>query len=663
MDRRLLGLSIVLVFASGIGGTSGISSATRVEPIHAAGETAAEQVLDDYTRTQQALFDALREDPSPRVQVLARSVYLDEDAAANALRPKRADVASRAAQLAPDDAFVQWIAASGGNYYSSQCGPTQWPVAEVANLTRLEPDNAGALLYGVALAQVQGNAEALDASLARMAAATQATDHSGEEIALWRQLHASTPAMRQSEPFIQSTDEKIRTDAAAWLFAWQRAEFRSSSSAASAVQAACKPDAQSERTWQRLGWCADAGRLLASSGNSFALRELGLKLLDATGNDSADLKHRSEWMKANEASPRALSNDKELEAALRDWRGSPSDITATERRMARLGIPPDAPAGWRGGSMDEKPSPGVSGWEAYLREVLQDMLEDSDPHARAAALLSQAHSGEMPPASPESSAALAPPVTLARLAEANPSDRFVQWIAAQDTDKATATAARTRLQSLDGDNLAVWELALAQADADVAEVLLRMASATRYDRHAGESLSIWIAAMERHPLPDALKTELTESASAAELPSDRSIARTTAFMMTLSSLHGGSTAMALRRHCPTDAKDALRETCTAIARRMFDSNESLVTAQIGESQLRRLDAFTEADQERSRRIAWWQSRASGMEQGALLETYIDDYLATGSEIDALQRRASRAGQAEPPADWKSAAEQHRSRKN
>jgi hypothetical protein len=80
------------------------------------------------------------------------------------------------------------MAADQIEYYNSQCGPTRWPEAEIANLARLEPDNAGALQYAAALAQAKGDETALDDALARMASAKRADDHLADEIAAWTRV-------------------------------------------------------------------------------------------------------------------------------------------------------------------------------------------------------------------------------------------------------------------------------------------------------------------------------------------------------------------------------------------------------------------------------------------------------------------------------------------
>src|SRR5688500_4535043 len=67
-----------------------------------------------HARAERELFDLLRADASPRMQVLTGRVYLSDEDAQAPLRPKSEDVVARAASLAPGDAFVQSVAASEG---------------------------------------------------------------------------------------------------------------------------------------------------------------------------------------------------------------------------------------------------------------------------------------------------------------------------------------------------------------------------------------------------------------------------------------------------------------------------------------------------------------------------------------------------------------------
>jgi len=136
-----------------LGSTLTLALAATALPAVATAVTVDEADVAAYRQQQRDKLEILRSDGSPRVQVLAGRIWLDNGDPANRLLPKPQEVVARAVRLAPDDAFVQWAAADQGSYTSSQCGPTTWPEAEVANLARLEADNAGAWQYAVATLQ------------------------------------------------------------------------------------------------------------------------------------------------------------------------------------------------------------------------------------------------------------------------------------------------------------------------------------------------------------------------------------------------------------------------------------------------------------------------------------------------------------------------------
>lgn len=621
-----------------------------------------------YRQAQIDLYDALRGDSSPQVQVLAARVYFPDDGNSEmggALRPKREDVVSRAVQLAPDDAFVQWMAADSGSYGSNQCGPTRRPEAEVGNLVRLEPDNAGALLYAVALAHAKGDQTALDDALTRMAGAARASDHSGDEIALWRKVYQTVPAARRADAML-GDDDASSVPLAALRHAQQRSAFRFPSSD-SAVEAACKPDAQSERSWQRLGWCADAARLLATKGESLALRELGLKLLSLSGNqDVADLQRQYEWLKANSANPYANSNAflDAPDATLADWRGAPHEIAATERRLERLGRPLAVPAGWNRADTTEGKDEAANdaaenAWQSYVSELLEDMRGSADVRSRASALSARKRLVGpigVQPADAQAKASVSD--ELSELAAANPDDVLVQWLAASSGNDS-AGAALANLQRLDPDNAATWTLALAAADADAKAILWRMASAKRYTEHLGEMMTPWLTAVRKRPPPADMVASFSELAvSSSAMPSAESLGAMIAFMTAMPGSTGASSLAPLYRACSGKAEDTspLREDCIAAARLLLDSGNTLIAAQVGERLLRKVDAFGPADRERARHLAWWQSQLRDLEDSSEFEAYLTDFLTTGSEIEALRLAAARASKAEPPADWQSNTE-------
>ena len=665
MEMRTLSVQMVLVLAA----TSALARADAPPVPQVPPPPSPPAVMDGepfdpagmrerHQAAELALFDALRADSSPRLQALAHRFYIDP-ADRSPMRPLPDEVLARASELAPDDALVQWLAASAGKYTSSSCGPTTWPDQEVANLVRLEPDNAAARQFEVALAQARNEPDALDQALSRMATATRADDHLGDELGAWTKALTAYPT---PSPYIQIWDSNdAPPEASALLAALSRTAFRYSSTS-SALKTACGLDAQSDATWQRLGWCADIGRLLANEGSSLALREQGLELLAAIGDRSdatASAQRQLDWLKAHDAHP--LRNFKVMQEPpadmVADWVGAPNEIAAIERRLRRLGEPLNPPDGWSGkddeGDASDEETRAMDAHMAFVNGLLADMRSSSDLHERALA----ASVEDMFPPAPASTSTLdaAPASTpateetdlLVSLAAANPDDLLTQWtLATRDDQEAEVKAAIASVQRLDPDNAAAWMLSLgSDATGDLAS-LQRMANAKRYDTFRTQIMRIWLAAIERQP--SAAMTDVIDAIPIFEQMSNDHATKMMAVMMAQSD---GAKAMPLVQACSTD-NEAHKSVCIPVARRLLHEGAHVLDTMIGKAVLKKLDAMDAADTDRSRHIAWWTARLVKEGPGAYNSELLDDHFRSGNEIEALQRAAERAGESEPPADWK-----------
>ncbi|HVT31706.1 MAG TPA: hypothetical protein VHE32_03615 [Rhodanobacteraceae bacterium] len=653
MDSRSLGLGIVLVLGAQ-------ASVVR------AGE-GDDSALAQYQQTQLSLYDALVADSSPRTQVLAGRLYFDDTDLR--LRPKVADVVARAGNFAPDDAFVQWMAADVGRYSTSQCGPVKYPEREVAALVRLEPDNAAALSYAAALAQAKNDADATDEALARMAAAKRADDHAGEEIATWRAVYLAHPPS-DDQGLEASLEGRDAPEQAALQHALMKTSFRSAPTS-DALASACKPDANSARTWQRIGWCVDAGLLLAQKGNSFALRDEGVAMLDAAGatsEDLADLRRGLAWLKANAASyvnTNAFSDTPEERDA--DWEGAPSEIEATRRRLARLGLPATPPASWaapseRGADTAEGKA-STAAWQDYVTGLVDEMRGSSDAREQALALTSAAEMPWLDTASAGDAAkneAAGNRAKLVGLAASHRGDVLVNWLAAASasTGEKSDSATLANLQRIDGDNAATWALSFGAPDADADATLQRMAASRRYDEHYIDLLGVWDQAIARHGVPEDMADTIGSlmPTSAKTLSPDDARA-TMSVMFAVTGAFSAIRYNALDAAC-ANAETARRASCAAVGRLMFDSGRSLLTVRIGEMMLRKADALDDADRKRARQLAWWtQNTMEAFADGASPGRYLEDTLASKNELDAIRAAMARSGKLGPPAGWESPAEQ------
>lgn len=603
----------------------------------------------------------MRSDPSPRIQVLAGRIWLDEDTTPSALRPKRTDVVARAANLAPDDAFVQWMAADTGSYAGSQCGPTQWPETEVANLVRIEPDNGVAWMYAVAIAQAKGDRAATDDALAHMASARRADDHYADELAAWRTALARYPS-QAADDTDPSTMDTATPEQATLRDALVTTGYRYSS-ADSEIESACKPNAATDGTWRRLGWCVDAGLLLATKGNSIVVRKSGLKMLSATGatkDDLADLQRQIDWLNANSAHPTQNGEafiDKPANLAA-DWDGARSEIEATEHRLARLGKPLEAPTGWqdRGGETAEAANAAMDAWQTYMKDLLADLRASKDPREQALALVANhALTGDEEADTHPSSATTD---ALGALAAAHPDDIIVQWITATAAgmESTAAAAARANLDRIDSDNAATWMLSLdSTSSTDTAQALEHMAKASRFDDHSPQFYALWIAALRAHPLPDDVAGMMSSlPPGATDTAIGMAVYVTAVGMVASLSMPAWSQMSRTCKDIAAGQDLPARQACLQSARVMTDSSTSVAAAMTGVSILRTMDALDDDARQRQRTLVWWaQSTKDFVTDGDAMSRYFDDLLATGSEVEALRLAATRAGKVEPPADWTS----------
>lgn len=608
------------------------------------GEAAAWR--EQYERAERELFDRLHADPSPRVQVLAARVYLSDRDEGAPLRPKGADVVARAASLAPDDAVVQWVAASAGQYGTNQCGPVRWPEAEVANLVRLEPDNAAAWQYAVALAQAKGDQAGIDLALERMATARRADDHEGDEVATWTQVFAANPESPRwdGEPAPDALSSALR-----------RTGFRYASSD-SALEKACAPDGSSEQAWRRLDWCALAGRLLATEGNSFALRELGLTLL-GKGEGHADLQRELAWLQAHASDP-STSLSAHADAATdraQDWRGASGSVVAAERRLARLGKSAKAPEGWASQDADDDAEgESADAWLAYMGKVLDAMRASGDAREQVLAVLAERGYGAAAPSTAaEDGTGKAAAPTIDAIAATRPDDVLVQRVAALNAEGPARTGAIARLQQLDPANAATWALSLPHAGdgADPLPTLRKMAASRHYDEYMAGYVGLWSTAFERVPLSPDVMERMQAMAPDFDPEAMSKIIASGAMLHLHMDAAGARLFAACGPDAATNPPDRL-EPCIAIGRILLREGRTGMDARFGAALLRKLDALEGADVERARQLAWWQQASlPSIMSGEAADAYVTDWLSTGSEVEALRLAAVRAGKAEPPAGW------------
>jgi len=661
---------LVLATVSAQATESAVSTETHAAVEKTSGDERTNAYLERYRESQRALYDTLSGDSSPRVQVLAGHANLSEQdvATPSALRPKRADVIARAAQAASEDAFVQWMATSQGSFTSSQCGATVWPEAEVANLVRLEPDNAAAWLFAVALAAARGSQPAVDDALAQMASASIADDHFSDELTAWQRVYAAHPEL---VPSSGDPDEDEDESPQRSVLALALGEVGNRGNPAmSTLEEVCKPDAEQEITWQRAAWCADAATVFAHHGTSLALRGQGLKLLAIVGDRSpgiADLQRTQTWLLANSANPsenyRAMEDTDADRAS--DWRGDANDVVATARRLQRLGQPLTAPVGWVSPEDKQQSDERAArdSWHDYLRVLVDAMRGGGDPDQQAAAAVAESTmatieamsanqesgGGTEAPTGKDAQTGSASAAELTDLARSQPDRLLIQWLAATSgqVKGGSLAAAVANVQRLEPDNSAAWALSLAPSTDDTG-AWGHTEAGSHFDSHTSALLRVWLDAVAAHPAPPEFAQSLQRTNGAA-LSRAESAAIATAETMAFSA-GVGVAPLAVSRHCLRDGKianEADRGPCIAVGRLMLQSATTLIDAMIGESIVRKLDAANETDEARAADIKKWRNASMSFDAEKLAR-FIREYVASGSEIEAMHNVADQGTRSTAP---------------
>lgn len=243
----------------------------------------------------------------------------------------------RAASLAPDDALVQWLAATRLLAAHEEARAA----IAVETLIRLEPDNASVWALALSLAVSRKDTEATDGALAHMAASTRADEHIADALHAWLAAYESHP--RPLSAFANPAE----ASAAPFADAMAKASTVGVPSYRPIVEA-CTAEAAHRRDV-----CATAARVMLYHATSLASRRLGFALLKTLGDDvvtSEDLDARRElaWINANAARISGVSDLDRLaiEAHREDWRALGDEYEIMQRALRRAGLPAEAPVGW-----------------------------------------------------------------------------------------------------------------------------------------------------------------------------------------------------------------------------------------------------------------------------------------------------------------------------
>ena len=240
---------------------------------------------------------------------------------------------------------------------------------------------------------------------------------------------------------------------------------------------------------------------------------------------------------------------------------------------------------------------------------------------------------------------------------------LVQWIATRAQRDDPNAEARQILRRAESDNAAVWLLdlddAMRRKDQAAANLALqKMSVSTRFDLHYAELIKALTEAFQRYARTE---TDTSSFREESDQPSKEAIAFFSAISIAAATALPAFQTItnACRVNISSGENVSRAGDCAAIGRLMAAHGDDFIANRIGSALLRVSHTFNQDDVEVARDQAWiydqyasvvhdWDSPAAAGRTIAFLQ----DWIETGTELDAMRRAVARAGKpANPPRDW------------
>lgn len=295
----------------------------------------AEEFLAAQKQYNATLIDSLVAEGTPRAMTLAASAisYGREGYESNVEMQRT--LLARATALAPNDAWVQWIAA----VYL----PRSKIVSEPAlALQRIEPGNGAIWMFQLAAASEARDEKGITEALVRIGAAHSFDDHFGDAMVEWLRVVRTYPMPQTGNDASAQASSQMPL-----IMAVNRAAATSSVSYAIATRA-CESTSQPLAIDRREA-CLAAGRLMLKESAGLISMRVGASLLRlAHAEDATEVTRNADYFmnEASELSRSAMFDSAELERYQADWLQSRSEVQAITNQLKRAGVPLLAPNDW-----------------------------------------------------------------------------------------------------------------------------------------------------------------------------------------------------------------------------------------------------------------------------------------------------------------------------
>lgn len=279
----------------------------------------------NWKATRGHLAQSLAASSNPRDWLLSAALFAE---------PRSAEAAAtlaKAVAAAPDDALVQWVAATAGNESATTA------------LTRLEPDNGASWLPMLRSAIERDDESGIDAALSGFSASARFDDHYGQLLHAWQdalRAEPDAPICDGDEKHCNRTEREFSlamalTAASVFPATQPILNFCKATAADSPHRRQCETGARN---------MFRNSQTMVSSAVGFAL----LRDLDALTPADKELRRQREWL-SKVTMPihrNFVPGNAAYAAFLADWTTLDSEFEVMRRLAQRNGQPLLPPDGW-----------------------------------------------------------------------------------------------------------------------------------------------------------------------------------------------------------------------------------------------------------------------------------------------------------------------------
>ncbi|MEO5810959.1 MAG: hypothetical protein ABIU96_10615 [Rhodanobacter sp.] len=329
LEKAMRNLRQSLVVIAAVAGMATVAAAVTIDP------PATEDFDSAFKQYNETLIETLVAEGTPHSMTLAATAITYGRQGDESSVDRQRALSARAAAMAPDDAWVQWIAAMNL--------PRSEVVSEPAlALQRIEPDNGAAWLFQLAAASEAKDEAAITEALARIGASRHFDEHFGDAMVEWLKVVRADPM-----PQLATEGSKEASEQMQMIMAIGRAAAISLTDYTSPMRA-CKPTEQSLAA-DRRETCIATGRLMLKESKTVMSMQTGAALLRLAGAEEAvEATRNADYLmkKAIDLSRFAMLIPAELARYQADWLQTGSEVQAMKNQLTQAGIPLLPPKDW-----------------------------------------------------------------------------------------------------------------------------------------------------------------------------------------------------------------------------------------------------------------------------------------------------------------------------